>query len=126
MARIAALAEQFADVGQERGLSDAACHQADVDGAERFGKAVAERAPDIERVARFQAGQQSRDLADDEIDDVDTDRLAGFVENGVVQSERPAQQRIGAARHADHDELAGADRFCQCWDLQAEQVRISR
>src|ERR1019366_2851532 len=87
---IAARAKQFPDMGQERRLSDAAGDQADMIAAERFRKAVAERAPDIDGIASRQAGEQSRDFADDEIHDVDTDRLAVFAENRVVKRERPA------------------------------------
>ena len=45
-------------------------------------------------------------LSDDQIDDVDSDRLASRVEHGVVKCQRAGQQRIVARCQADHEKLA--------------------
>ena len=51
-------------------------------------------------------GQRAGQFSDDQIDDVDSDRLALCVEHGVVQGQRPGQQRIVPRGQADHEELA--------------------
>ena len=122
---VAACAEQFADMGQKRRLTDAAGDESNALQIVKFRETVAERTPDLDVLARLNRCQQAGQLADDEINDIDGDGLAGVVEDGVVQREGPAQQRIRVAGQAEHEELAGADGAGQLGTVQAEAIGLA-
>ena len=124
-AAVAAAAEQVADVGQERRLADAAGDQADVFAPVQVREAVAQRPPHLHALAGRHVGQQPRHLADDEIDHVHADGLAGLVEDGVVQREGPAEERVGAAGQAEHEELAGTDEAGQFGAMQTDAIGVA-
>ena len=88
-------------------------------------EAVAERAPDVELVARLRVCEQAGHLAEHEIDDVDRGRLAGGVEHHVVKRERPAQQRIVEPGEPQHQELARHDSPRDLGTREAHAIRVA-
>ena len=53
---------------------------------------------------------------------VDADGFAGTVQHGVVERERPAEQRVGRAGEPEHDELPRPDRGGDLGAFEADPV----
>src|SRR5581483_5550492 len=70
LARVATTAEKLSDMGQEGGLPDTAGDQADRAVPRGVREPVAERAPDLNPVARRQRRHQPGDLAHHEVNDI--------------------------------------------------------
>ncbi len=56
---VATRAEQFTDMREKGRLADAAGDEANVSGGRRFGKTIAQGAPDFERITNSQAGKSA-------------------------------------------------------------------
>jgi hypothetical protein len=65
-------------------------------------KAIAQRSPDFQFLARKKPRQAAGHLATDQIDDLHADRLARGVENSVIKCQRSSEQRIVATRQPQH------------------------
>src|SRR5205823_3321091 len=118
--------EQLTKIGQKRRLPNAPGHQADMIQTGQVREAVAERSPGFERVAGTERGEQSRELAHDQVDDVHGGGLFLSVENRVVKREGPAQERIGGAGQTEHQELSRAHCPRQRGCMEPKLIRVAR
>ena len=70
--------------------------------------------------------EDRRHLADDDITEFDSLWLPIFVQVNVIQGEGATQERIGAIRNSDHDELARYDLSRDGRTTQSDAPRVSR
>ena len=123
---IAARAEQFAGVREERRLPDAARDERDAVRRADVEERLAERPPHLEAI-RPRRPPASRPVI------LPTTRYTTSiatglpaVEDGVVEGERPAEERVGGVRQPEHDELPRPDRARRGRGIRAARGTCAR
>src|SRR5262249_24449244 len=107
-------------------LPDATGDESHVVVANRLGKPVAKRAPEVDLFTDFHLGKQPRHFANDKINNVDAGRLTALVEYRVIKRKRPTQQWISAFRQPEHDELPGPNCLGDLRTFESNEKRVFR
>ena len=109
---------------QKRSLSDAASdHDQMVDWVCR--KAIAQRPPGIQRLARQAAGKAASQLAFDQVNDIDPGWLLRIGQHRVVQSQWTPDEWVVNVRQSQHQELAGHDSASDIWTIEPNAIGIA-
>ena len=89
-----------------------------------FGKSVAQWSPDFDSVSGFPVDHSSGQLADDNVAEVDPDRVARVVDDGVIEGEGATEQRVVAVGFPDHEELARENLASQFGAFESQAVGV--
>ena len=89
------------------------------------GKTVSQGAPDVHGVAGLPVDHSAGQFADNDVAEVDSDRVAVVIADDVVQCERPPQQGVAATLLPDHEELSGNDLPGQLRTFQSQPVGVA-
>ena len=86
---------------------------------------VTEGSPDVEPLAGLKLVELARELAFDEINNIDGEVHAITGKHRVIERERPAQKWIARAGQTDHEELTRTDRCCQVRRDESDAKRVA-
>jgi hypothetical protein len=118
-------AQVFLAQGQKRRLTDAPRDHHQVLDGPRV-EAVPQRTPDLQSLPGPQLGQPRGQFPFDQIDHIDGERTTGRIRHGLVQRQRPADQRIVAAFQSQHQELARQKSLRHLRTGESQSKRVPR
>jgi hypothetical protein len=113
----------MAGISRERRLAYATGHEHYLFHTAEIRERLAQRPPYRQAAARTQLAESPSHLTDYQIDDVDTPGMVLSIDEDVIESERPAQERVVALRQTEHHELAWPNPASNFRAFQTQAIR---